>query len=195
MLKSAISKWLWRASYLLVRVGWVTANYRIILWELVRGNSWRFQGGSSASRQLPGFEKAVKLRTHTSKMPLPNGNSLWRTWRVSGTLDRNGNQLGRKDWNITNWVTVSFSKISQKKRHNNTYHNANVAMTTTPSLMTFNIVDILRNIKDKSKRRNKGKIHYYKKAKMIKLQANIGFINCKPQFQIVSSCLQYGNRY
>ena len=55
---SAFSKRFWRVGYLLEGVGWVTPEYRKMLWGPLRGRGRRFQGGSLASLQPPGFEKA-----------------------------------------------------------------------------------------------------------------------------------------
>lgn len=109
----------------------------------------------------------------TSKMPILNGNSLCRTWRLIGILDRNGNQL-KKQNNLSLKIGVlwqhSFNVLPKRTLGRqypsrlpmsehcshykgeylqqfyliiHTYHTVNVAMTTIPSLKTLNMVGIL----------------------------------------------------
>ena len=56
---ATFSKGFWRVGYLLGWVGWVTPEYRKMLWGPLRGDGRRFQGGSLVSCRPPGFEKAV----------------------------------------------------------------------------------------------------------------------------------------
>ena len=59
LVSPAFSKRFWRVGYLFRRVGWVTLDFRKMLWGPLRGDGQTFQGGGLESLRPPGFEKAV----------------------------------------------------------------------------------------------------------------------------------------